>query len=370
MANTQIKRIGYSCFAVLFLLASESTCAEIANIEHYGLTNKAGLGVSEMKVLDKVISLTFAQLPKDQFQIVFVQNQDTQPDCDNLCLNEMAKERGTTWLLLGSIAPFGDGYVILMELYNVENGQLHASATTGPQGTLEALYVAAQDAATDLRDKLLPLPKRADRPDETTAQMAFDQPVVQQSESLKSTVIGMIEINSTPPGASVYVSRDEDETGSLEGQTPIIKELLPLTYWVTVRLKNHDDIQRQIRIDPSETITLNLDMVENYPANPYKAAGHVFFWTGLGIFSFGFPALGIARSKGVTYQENLDSSAKHSSQVWAGVMWSSFGFGAALMSIGLWAWLKSPGDKEYYERKKDNPQISLSPTSVIYSRRF
>ncbi len=72
--------------------------------------------------------------------------------------------------------------------------------------------------------------------------------------------------------------------------------------------------------------------------------GHVAFWSGLGALAFGGVAMGVSMQAAADFDDG-DWSARDSSKTWAGVMWTGFGLGAALMVTGTVLWLIEPDDE-------------------------
>ena len=76
-------------------------------------------------------------------------------------------------------------------------------------------------------------------------------------------------------------------------------------------------------------------------SDPYSLWGHVSFWSGIGVMAFGGAAAGLSAAAAGDY-EGGDLGAEDSSRTWAGVMYASFGVGAALITTGVLLWLLGP----------------------------
>ena len=371
-----------SCIWILFLgidlfsgnvLAEDEIASEKITLEK--LQNKGNLGQTEIDFLDELIHSIFEELPKDRFELVSNPSEG-KSECDDLCRVGLAQRHGSSWLVVGTITPFGDGYVTMLKLYKVDTGQLHGSATTAPKSTLEDILEATRTAALDLREKLMPMPRPAalaTREATIVDEISSEQTL--QPDTVSGSIVGTIIVETNPPGADVYISRDEDELGEPAGQTSLEKKLLPLTYWVTVMMKDHETVQREIRVDPSETETIKIPLVRIYPPNPYKVGGHFLFWPGLALSGLGFFFAVKAKLAAEDYNNYLDQEAKDSSRYWAGNMWLSFGFSAAMMTTGIVLWAISPGDKEWVERQQRRQSAWISPAgdggmALYYSGRF
>ncbi len=339
------------------------------------LKNKGSLGQTEIDFLDELIHSVFAELPRDRFEIVSPPSTE-QPECDDECQVSLAKEQDASWLVIGTISPFGDGYAMVLKLYKVDTGQLHGSASTGPKATLEDILIATKTAAFDVRDRLLPMsrPTVSASTESASTNEVYSEPTP-QSDTQGESVISTILIETDPPGATIYISRDEDERGESVGRSPLKKKLLPLTYWVTAEATGYETAKKKILVDPANTGTFRFSLVRIYPRNPYKVAGHGLFWPGLALSAFGAFSAAKAKKTAEDYNTTLDPHAKDSSRSWTGTMWASFGIGAILMTTGIIMWAKSPGDKEWFERRQAVSNAWLSPTgdgglAISYSRRF
>lgn len=84
--------------------------------------------------------------------------------------------------------------------------------------------------------------------------------------------------------------------------------------------------------------------------------GHVAFWSGLGALAFGGVAMGVSMQAAADFDEG-DWSARGSSRTWAGVMWTGFGLGAALMVTGTVLWLVEP------EQEAPATAVGAAPTA-------
>ena len=79
------------------------------------------------------------------------------------------------------------------------------------------------------------------------------------------------------------------------------------------------------------------------PMHPYVLWGHVALWSGVGCLAVGGIGAGLAGKYGTDY-ENGDLEAESKSETMAGVMWTGFGLGAALVTTGLVLWAMEPED--------------------------
>lgn len=333
----------------------------------YHLENKAGLGEGEMTFLFQTVLSVFSALPNDRHT---VSEAPLAADCDETCALAGATEANL--VVFGSIIPFGDGYGIVLKLHEIDTGSLLRSETTGPAGDMAGLLEATREAATTLRrviaPNLAPEPKRATAP-------SPPPPLTKKPAGAKkpapSAVIGNIRVTSTPPGAKIYISRDEEEFGELVGVTRLEKQLLPYTYWVTVSLTDHHIWQRKVVIDPGETEQFNISLAFDYPPNPFKVWGHVAMWTGVALLPFGFVGMYMARDYADDYHSYGDSHYRDQAVKWTKVMWAGLIGSGVLMAAGATLWIVSPGDKVYYERKH-GVTVSGAPAggAFSYTRRF
>jgi hypothetical protein len=340
---------------------ADASAAEKLGVQVVALENKAALGAAEMTFLSQAVLSVFTVLPAERFA---VQSAPVQEGCDEACA--VAAPAQTDRLVWGTVMPFGNGYAIVLKLYDAESKALLLSETTEPQESMEALLKAAKRAAAVLRDFIEPLPKAAPPP----ASAAPAAPPPKQPSSIS----GKIVVRTEPPGAEVYISRDDESLGELTGKTPVEKALLPLTYWVSIHRPGYVPVDAQeVRIDPGETESLDLKLTFDYPPNPYKTFGHVAFWTGVALLSVGIAGTVMALNYADNYHYDGYEEYRTRARQWTGAMWAGFIGSAALMGSGIVLWILSPGDKRYYEKKHGIksakfPVNGFSPFS--YVRRF
>ncbi|NMB74482.1 MAG: hypothetical protein GYA21_05060 [Myxococcales bacterium] len=78
------------------------------------------------------------------------------------------------------------------------------------------------------------------------------------------------------------------------------------------------------------------------PRSALNLWGHVTLWSGAGVSALGFAFLGLALKEANAYDiGEVGSLAK--TRTFTGLMWASFGAGAALMAAGLTLWLLDDG---------------------------
>jgi hypothetical protein len=320
--------------------------AEPFRLEIVSLENNAALGTHELNFIQETISSIFAELPRERFIVESVERGEPD-DCDDRCQLELAKERGAYRVVLGEVSSFGNGYAAILKIYDAVTGQLIKSADTNATGTLQELIGEIKQAAFVLRAQLARPAKPEPKVNPPTAmtQSIEPQPPAETNDSL----LGKLLVETKPVGAEIYVSRKKREIGHYEGKSPIEKALLPLTYWITAKLPEHQTAKFEVQIDPSESEHRVIKLDRIYPMNPYKIYGHLAFWSGIAFSGLGVLSLSQAQNAANDYHESLDSDAKEDSQIWTGMMWTSFGISGALMATGIVLWILSPGDKKYYE---------------------
>jgi len=103
--------------------------------------------------------------------------------------------------------------------------------------------------------------------------------------------------------------------------------------------------------------------ITEYPANPFKIAGHVTFWTGLASAALG----GVFSYLSYNAVENYKSATKPGdfdyyqgqSEMYNKLAVSFYSAGGALAATGIILWIVSPGDEEWWIR---HHKFVLSPT--------
>jgi len=359
--------VPFAAILVASLAAAGAAAADPARVEVGPFENGSALPASDAAVLDSLVLSALSELPRDRFEITAGQ-ANADPACDKPCRTTAAGARGARYLVIGSIAAFGDGFLAALEAYDAASGQLLGSATTGAASTAADLLAAVKIAAAELRGKIDPEPI-ASAPAPATAPVPTTAPVISVVESRAATAT--LRVVTTPTGATVYLQRIGNR--DVVGKAPLEKTLLPLDYRVIARLPEHEPATAEVRLDPFEVETVRLTLRRIYPMSPYKKWGHATFWPGLAVTTFGFCAMGAARHHAELYEHTLDSWRRDNARAWTGGMWAGLGLGAALMTTGVILWTATPSSKEHWE--KEHGAIALSPSPdggfvAAYGRRF
>jgi hypothetical protein len=126
-------------------------------------------------------------------------------------------------------------------------------------------------------------------------------------------------------------------------------------------------VRGAVQLDPFEVETITLTLKRDYPMSPHKLLGHVSFWPGLAITSFGFVSMSLAKTSASEYQTSLAESDRSNARGWTGAMWASFGLGAALMTTGVILWAATPSSKEYWNK---NHAAGIAPMDHSRPKRF
>ena len=331
-------------------------------VEILDLKNSASIKDQEIEVLSDVVRSVFAELPRERFVISSAEPID-DPYCENECQLEAGRERLIDMVVLGSVSIFGAGYLASLQLYDVSAGQLLASSTTDSVVSLEDLIDALRTTARELRENLEPEPEPALQPSHLIAPIVHSpesQPILPQRSVVPVGIaVGRLKVTSSPPGARVYIHR------KYSGLTPLDMEMATLSYRLEVRMADHRSVNRRVRIDPGKTEKLHFNLQRIYPMNPYKKAGHAFFWPGAIATAFGFISMGAARENADEYQYDLDPEAERRAGVWTGAMWGGFAVGAAFIVTAIVCWARSPGDKEYFELHGSTATLRLGERGMM-----
>jgi hypothetical protein len=172
--------------------------------------------------------------------------------------------------------------------------------------------------------------------------------VISRSEENHS-IAGVLQVESTPDGADVFISASPDDKGEYVGKTPVEKWLLPLSFWVTLEYPGRVAVRRKLSIRSRDInrLIVNLD----YQMNPYKRYGHLAFWPGAAAALLGAGAVVPKVYAAKRFESDRQESDRTKSRIWTGVMGAGFGAGAVLMTTGVVLWILSPGDKAYFDEK-------------------
>ena len=81
------------------------------------------------------------------------------------------------------------------------------------------------------------------------------------------------------------------------------------------------------------------------PPRPYNLWGHVTLWSGVGLVALGGVSAWQASYAGSEYDKHGDPADRDASRTWSGIMWASFGVGAALVATGITLWALEPSDR-------------------------
>ncbi len=339
-------------------------------VEVLDLQNSASIKDQEIEVLSNVVRSVFFQLPRERFVTSSAEPID-DPACEDECQAEASRQRSMDMVVLGSVSIFGEGYLASLQLYDASAGQLLASSTTDSRASLEDLIETLRTAARELREKLEP--ESAPQPSHLIAPIVNTpepQPILPQRSVVPVGIaVGRLEVTSSPPGARVFIH------SKYSGLTPLEIEMAAFPYEVEVRMANHKSVNKIVRIVPGQTDKHHFILQRIYPMNPYKKAGHAFFWPGVLVTSFGLISMAAANNAADSWANTLANHHKESSRTWTGVMWGSFGVGAGLMVAGIVSWSLSPGDKEHYFSEHPKTQAWISPApdgglTMSYARRF
>ena len=166
--------------------------------------------------------------------------------CDDECLLGRARERGAAWLVMVSVSPLGDGYATISRFAGGELGsgaQERLDPTQGGPGRAPGRpRELCKEAA---RPRLCPLGGNAEA-EQYTPPAVVESPQPAAESAPASSVSTVLIVKTNPSGAKIFISRDPDSRGKSAGDSPLEKQLLPVTYWVTAELENHQTVTREI----------------------------------------------------------------------------------------------------------------------------
>jgi hypothetical protein len=162
-------------------------------------------------------------------------------------------------------------------------------------------------------------------------------------------ISGVLHVESTPPGADVYISQSSGDKGEYSGKTPVETRLLPFTFWVTVEYPGRRTVRERLTIRSQDISRLSVTL--EYRPNPYKLFGHVAFWPGVVATAAGASAIVPRLRAGDRFETSARPEDRRKERIWTGVMCAGFGAGGLLMTTGIILWIVSPGDAAYFNEK-------------------
>jgi hypothetical protein len=202
------------------LIAPAVAVAEQARIEVAPLDNASALPAADVGVLDSLVLSALSELSVERFSVA-ASPAPGDPACDKRCRLAAAAGRGVRYLVLGSIAAFGDGFLAAFEAYDTATGQLLGSASTDTMPAAADLPTIIRTAAAELRSRIDPRDAGSSIPagsaPTTTSAAVVNVPA--PANGAPAPVTAMLRVYSAPPGARVYTKRGG--YSELIGTTPV-----------------------------------------------------------------------------------------------------------------------------------------------------
>lgn len=114
---------------------------------------------------------------------------------------------------------------------------------------------------------------------------------------------------------------------------------------ITGKPANIKDVKGETPAPKTAAAGVETKLERKEESDQYSLWGHVAFWSGVGLVAFGGAAAGLSASAAGDYEAG-DLGAEDTSKTWAGVMYTGFGVGAALVTTGVLLWLLGPDEKQ------------------------
>jgi TolB-like protein len=260
--------------------------------------SKGGISEKQMDALGDLLANEIRELgnyrvigKSDIRAAIDFEAQKTLLGCtDDACIAELGGALGVRYVVVGNISLFGDLYLLNLKILDVEKIRvakgLSKKVTGGQSKLIDALSQAARDLmeGAGLQPGIKPAP-------------GVSQPSAQSEGAPEETAPAPI-----PPPPSV---------------------------------------------EPE--VEVEAEAESKAPSRPMNTWGHVTFWTGLGTTAVGVLAMIASMGEADVYKNSAENwkdrlDARDKSEMYAGLMWTGYALGAALMTTGILLWLMEPDE--------------------------
>jgi TolB-like protein len=284
-----------SVFLVILLLGFSAVAEEEVSIAVMEFASKGGISEKQMDALGDLLANEIRELGKyrvigksDIRAAIDFESQKTLLGCtDEACIAELGGALGVRYVVVGNISMFGDLYLLNLKILDVEKIRVAKGLSKKISGGEAKLIDALSAAARELMEGagLQPVTKPAPKPD--------PDPVLEKTAKAP-------EPPPTPP------------TPPVEPKVEVEEEA------------------------PS-------------PSRPMNTWGHVTFWSGLGTTALGVACMIASMSEADIYKDSAEYwedrlDARDKSETYAGLMWTGYAVGAALMVTGIILWVLEPDE--------------------------
>ena len=207
----------------------------------------AGLSDTEAKILtqrltSKMIELSdFTVVERANINKILKEQKFQHSGCtDSECAVQIGQLLNADVSVIGTASKFGRTYTLDCRIINVEKGEALESASYTHTGEIDELV---KDGIESIAHELLNIPyKRLVSPD--------------VSAKTSSGYGALLEINSNPSGADVYIE------GNFFDITPVTLEDFPVgTYQINIDLINYYSYNEEVKLFPRGRSLINADLI-------------------------------------------------------------------------------------------------------------
>lgn len=292
--------------AITLLLPLSAAAEEEISIAVMEFASKGGVSEKQMDALGDLLANEIRELgsyrvigKSDIRAAIDFESQKTLLGCtDEACIAELGGALGVRYVVVGNISLFGDLYLLNLKLLDVEKIRvakgLSKKVSGGQSKLIDALSVAARELmeGAGLRPDKQPMPVPAPVP-------------------------------APDPGGSQPSSKSEGKPVETTAPEPPPPPPPP--------------------IEPEPEVEAEAET----PSDPFNTWGHVTFWSGLGTTAFGVVCMIISMNEADVYKNSDEYwgdrlNARDYSEMYAGLMWTGYAAGVALMTTGVILWLLEP----------------------------
>ncbi len=283
------------------LLPFPAAAQEEVSIAVMEFASKGGISQKQMDALGDLLANEIRDLgsyrvigKSDIRAAIDFEAQKTLMGCtDAACIAELGGALGVRYVVVGNISLFDDLYLLNLKILDVENIRVAKGLSRKVSGGQSRLIDALSQAARELMEGagLHPTAKPAPEPE--------------------------------PGGSQASPSGGETEKTATAPKPPPVPPPPP--------------------VEPEAGVEAEA------PSDPFNTWGHVTFWSGLGATGLGVAFMIASMSEADIYKDSAEYwkdrlKARDNSKMYAGLMWTSYAVGVALMTTGIVLWLLEPDE--------------------------
>lgn len=275
MKHSLLQLVVYVCsvFAVAVMSTATTASADTKRIAVFEVDNQTQLSDDDMRGLSELLTTVLKTSPGEGDTVDLLELGAVEGDCDDDCLAQTAADAWADLAVQASVTSVGDGYMVLLKLFDAKEGRLLASETASTTDGIGELIEPIEAAAQKIRSTIWGIPYKEDAADVASPVKA---PRRAGHGPKPGKNHGILEVTSSPSGASVYVG---DRTGTkYVGKTPIRKKVSPKSYLVKVYKKRYNRETANATVDAGTTKRVHIDL---YKSKRLMTAGHGLLWPGI-----------------------------------------------------------------------------------------